>query len=198
MATLSPGFADPVLAAQATFRGVMDAVARPCTVVPLIDTPAAPPPLCAAAAAIALTLFDHDAPVWLDPPLAQVSDVAAWIRFHTGAPIVTEPAVAAFALVSDPAGLRPFRDFAAGTLENPDTSATLILQVTTLEDGPALDFIGPGVAGRATLRAAPLPNGFAEQIIANRALFPRGVDLLFATRGSVAALPRSATLVGEV
>ncbi|NVO16225.1 MAG: phosphonate C-P lyase system protein PhnH [Rhodoplanes sp.] len=197
MGALLAGFADPVLAAQATFRGVMDALARPGTIVPLIDTIAAPAPLSAAAAAAALTLLDGDTPVWLDAPLAAQADVAAWLRFHTGAPIVSSPADAAFAIVADPERLPPFESFAIGSLENPDCSATLILQVRSFDAGAPLAVAGPGIADRAILRAAPLPNDFPARLVANRAMFPRGVDLLLVTGTAVAALPRSVTLLGE-
>ena len=35
-------------------------------------------------AAIALTLTDHDTPVWLDPLLARNEAVVAWLRFQRG------------------------------------------------------------------------------------------------------------------
>lgn len=194
---LLAGFADPVFAAQATFRDVMDALARPGTIVPLIDTLAAPAPLSAAAAAVALTLLDGDTPVWLDAPLAAPPDVAAWLRFHTGAPIVSSPVDAAFAIVADPAGMPPLEAFAIGSLENPDRSATLVLQVKSFDAGAPLAVAGPGIAGRVTLGATPLPADFPARLVANRALFPRGVDLLLATDTAVAALPRSVTLLGE-
>ena len=36
-----------------------------------------------------------------------------------------------------------------------------------------------------------LPKMFIDQWIANRAAFPRGVDLIFAGKGALAALPRT-------
>ncbi|CAL8975071.1 Alpha-D-ribose 1-methylphosphonate 5-triphosphate synthase subunit PhnH [Rhodoplanes serenus] len=197
MDTLTAGFADPVLAAQATFRAVMDATARPGTVVPVIDTVAAPPPLAAATAAVALMLVDGDTPVWLDPRLAAAPEVAAWLRFHTGAPLVDRPADAAFAILADPAAAPPFEDFSLGTLDDPDRSATLILQVERFDHGAPLVLSGPGIADRATLRAAPLPPDMVARLAANRALFPRGVDLILTAGHAVAALPRSVMPVTE-
>jgi alpha-D-ribose 1-methylphosphonate 5-triphosphate synthase subunit PhnH len=193
---LAPGFADPTLAAQSVFRCVMDAMARPGRVCALAERVAPPPPLSAGAAAIALTLLDQDAPVWLDPPLAR-SDAAYWLRFHAGAPIVADPRRAAFAILSDPAKAPAFDVFALGSFDDPDRAATLILQVESLEDGPPLALRGPGVNGGSILRARPLPGDMRRRLAANRALFPRGVDLVLATNTAVAALPRSVTVIDE-
>jgi alpha-D-ribose 1-methylphosphonate 5-triphosphate synthase subunit PhnH len=197
MTVLAPGFADPVLSAQSTFRAIMDATARPGTVCALSETVAPPLPLSRGAGAVALTLLDHDTPVWLDAALAAQSDVAYWLRFHTRAPIVSETQQAAFAILSDPERMPPFGQFALGTPDYPDRSGTLILQVDSLEQGQPLALAGPGIKDRATLNATPLPASLAEQLAANRALFPRGIDLLLVTDGAVAALPRSVTLIGE-
>ena len=80
--------------------------------------------------------------------------------------------------------------FAQGTPDYPDRSTTLILQVETLTTaGWKLE--GAGILGTTRFSAAPLPADFAVQMRANHAAFPCGVDLLFATRASLAALPRS-------
>jgi alpha-D-ribose 1-methylphosphonate 5-triphosphate synthase subunit PhnH len=129
-AALAPGFADPVFDAQRVFRNVMDALARPGTIVSL-DTQLDPPaPLTPELAAIALTLADHDAPVWLCPALARHPAVAAYLRFHTGAPIVADPARAEFALVVEPADCPDLASFAQGSPEYPDRSTTLVLAVS--------------------------------------------------------------------
>jgi alpha-D-ribose 1-methylphosphonate 5-triphosphate synthase subunit PhnH len=174
----------------------MDATARPGTVIELPEPIAPPPPLSRGAAAVALTLCDQDTPVWLDAGFAATADVAFWLRFHTGAPIVAEPAQAAFAILRDPQHAPPFDVFALGTPEYPDRSATLILQVESLERGRSLRLTGPGVKHRNILCASPLPLDLPERLAANRALFPRGVDLLLVTDGAIAALPRS-TVVSE-
>ena len=56
---LAPAFDDPALASQAVFRTVMEAMARPGLPRPLASQLAAPPPLSATAAAVALTLLDY-------------------------------------------------------------------------------------------------------------------------------------------
>jgi alpha-D-ribose 1-methylphosphonate 5-triphosphate synthase subunit PhnH len=186
-----------VFAAQSVFRKVMDATARPGSIFSVAPVAGSPAVLAPAAAAIALTLFDHDTPVWLDPALRSSGEVAAWLRFQTGCPIETDPARSAFAIVSDAATAPSFESFAAGTQDYPDRSTTLILQVNTLTNGPELTLSGPGIRGVANLRAGSLPEDFLARRAANRALFPRGVDLLLVAGHELAALPRT-TVVARV
>lgn len=190
-AQATSGIASAVLAAQSTFREVMDATARPGSIHAVGAVAGAPAALTQAAAAIALTLFDHDTPVWLDAPLAGSEEVVAWLRFRTGCPVVAEPGESAFALVGDVTALPPFVTFACGTPDYPDRSTTLILQLPTLTRGGELSLSGPGIRGTAALRAGGLPEDFAARNAANRALFPRGVDLLLVAASDVVALPRT-------
>ena len=194
--TIAPGFADAVLGAQTVFRAVMDAIARPGRVRQVAGLSDAPPPLSPVAAAIALTLADYDTPVFLDAPLAASADVTAWLRFHTGAPLTLDPARAAFAFLADPAAAPPFSEFASGTPEYPDRSTMLVLQVDTFAGGLPFGLTGPGIAGSTRFSAAPLPDDFAARLIANRALFPCGVDLVLGGPDAVAALPRSVRVAG--
>jgi alpha-D-ribose 1-methylphosphonate 5-triphosphate synthase subunit PhnH len=195
MNAVAAGFAEPVLAAQATFRVVMDAMARPGTIRRLAGV-AAPAPLSATAAAIALTLLDYETPFWLDAPLAASGEVARFISFHTGARVTSDPAEAAFAFVAAPAATPPFASFAQGSLEYPDRSTTLVLQVAHLADGEGLVLRGPGIAGTRRLAASPLPADFLDQLADNRARFPRGVDVLLAAPDAIAGLPRSLHVTG--
>ena len=120
IAELPPGFADKVLSAQSTFRSVMDAMARPGSVQRIVPMAGTPDTMMRGTAAIALTLFDHDTPVWLDAPMSDGSDVVKWLKFHTGAPVVQDSAIAAFALIADGARLPALERFALGTSEYPD------------------------------------------------------------------------------
>ena len=70
IAEMPAGFADKVVSAQTTFRSVMDAMARPGSVQRITAVVGTPPAMMRGAAAIALTLFDHDTPIWLDPRMS--------------------------------------------------------------------------------------------------------------------------------
>jgi alpha-D-ribose 1-methylphosphonate 5-triphosphate synthase subunit PhnH len=191
---LAPGFSNPVLASQAVFRTVMEAMARPGSIAE-IDVAVTPPaPLGIAAAALALTLLDFETPVWLDPMLAAAPEVDGWLKFHTGAPRTADPASAAFAFITEPAAIPGFDAFSLGSIEYPDCSTTLVLEVETLTERDAFRLSGPGIKGSRSLAAAPLPADFAERVAANRALFPRGVDVVLTCGRRLAALPRSTNL----
>lgn len=187
---LRPGFTDPVLDSQQTFRAVLQAMARPGTVVDLPPFGPPPPGLNAAAAATVLTLVDVDTTLWLDN---DATDAAGYFRFHCGCSIVETPSAADFALIANPATMPALSAFKAGSDDYPDRSATLILQVEGFGDGGA-SYRGPGIKDTVTLAPYPLPADFAEQWRRNMALYPCGVDLILAAEAAVAALPRSSRL----
>ncbi|MBS3650552.1 phosphonate C-P lyase system protein PhnH [Pseudaminobacter sp. 19-2017] len=189
------GFAEPVLDAQATFRAVMDAMARPARIIEVAPRAAPPASLSPLVGAIACTLIDADTPMWLDPRLGESEAVRAWLSFHTGARLAAAPAEAAFALIADPGEMPPLDRFAQGTQEYPDRSATLILQLDSLEGGAPLTFHGPGIKGEATIAPVSLPADFVRQWTENTKRFPRGVDLILSAGEALACLPRSARLI---
>jgi len=166
VAELPAGFADKVLSAQTTFRSVMDAMARPGGVQRVAAASGAPAAMMRGTAAIALTLFDHDTPVWLDPVLSETSDVGKWLKFHTGAPVIADPSVSSFAVVGDARALPALDRFAFGTNEYPDRSTTVILQVESLTQGAVFELRGPGIDGVAVLRATLQPADLFERLAA--------------------------------
>ncbi len=192
---LEGGFSDPVLNAQSVFRAVMDAMARPAIIVKVDAVVTPPSPLGRAAGAIACALIDADTPFWLDAALAESAALRSWLAFHTGAREMATCGDVAFALVGAPTTMPALERFAQGNQEYPDRSATLILQLPSLEGGTPLTFEGPGIRDRVTLAPRGLPKDFAHQWSANRKRFPRGVDLILTAGDAIACLPRSARLV---
>jgi len=190
-------FADPVHDAQKTFRAVMNALARPGTLQPVHGLAAAPAPLTPVAAGVAVALADYETPLWLDLPLTAAPEVTTYLTFHTGARIVSAASQSAFALVAAPEALPDLTGFALGTDVYPDRSTTLVLQVTSLTEGPRFRLAGPGIKGETFLAVAGLPTDIIARLAANHALFPRGVDLILAGPQGVAALPRTTRVTSE-
>jgi alpha-D-ribose 1-methylphosphonate 5-triphosphate synthase subunit PhnH len=195
IAELPAGFADKVASAQSTFRSVMDAMARPGTVHRIVAVAGMPAPMMRGTASIALTLFDHDTPIWLDPRMSETSEVTRWLKFHTSAPVIADSSICSFALIGDANALPGLDRFAFGNDEYPDRSTTLILQVESLVHGPAVELRGPGIDGTATLRAAIQPADLFERLAVNAALFPRGIDVVLVADDAIVAIPRTTRLV---
>lgn len=183
-----PGFTDAVGDAQATFRAVLDAMARPGRLHQAGEQLIAPAPLDQVTAAVLLTLVDNETPLWLAPDVATARD---WLAFHCGAVIVDGPAEAAFAVSRS---LPDLTGLAAGSHETLESSATLILQIATLGCGARYRLSGPGLREPALLAAGGLPDGFAAAWQRNHALYPRGVDIILCAGTTLAALPRSVSI----
>lgn len=184
---MNPGLLDPVHDAQRSFRAALQALARPGLAQPLGE-PVQGLALGPAMAHLLLALTDEDTPVWWQRPDAGLQQ---WLRLHTGAKAAGEAGAAAFAVVPDPASMPPLAEFAAGSLCEPESSTTLLVDVPSLSEGPALHAHGPGIQARQTLRIAGLPADFWAQWQANHAAFPQGVDVLFTCGNQVLGLPRT-------
>ncbi|AYD03311.1 phosphonate C-P lyase system protein PhnH [Neorhizobium sp. NCHU2750] len=190
----SGGFSDPVFQSQSIFRMLMDGMARPGSIRTVEYDAGQPEPLGAAAGAIALTLCDHDTPVWLSAGLSK-SAVAEWIGFHSGAPITREKAEARFAFVEPGAALSSFGLFSLGTQEYPDRSTTLVIEVAGLGEGHSFTLSGPGILQSKAIEIAGLPDAFLRLWADNRPLFPRGIDVILAAGKSFLCLPRTTKIV---
>jgi alpha-D-ribose 1-methylphosphonate 5-triphosphate synthase subunit PhnH len=197
VAELPAGFADKVLSAQSTFRSVMDAMARPGSVQRIAAAAGAPHPMMRGTAAIALTLFDHDTPLWLDPLMSETSDAAKWLKFHTSVPVIADSSISSFALIGDAGALPDLDRFSFGSNEYPDRSTTLILQVESLTQGPTFELRGPGIDGTTVLQAAIQPSDLFERLAINAALFPRGIDVVLVADDAIVAIPRTTRLVAK-
>lgn len=197
IAELPPGFADKVLSAQSTFRSVMDAMARPGSVQRIVPMAGAPDTMMRGTAAVALTLFDHDTPLWLDARMAESSDAVKWLKFHTGVPVVQDSSIASFALISDGGALPLLDRFALGTSEYPDRSTTVLIQVESLDRGRSFELRGPGIDGVATLQASIKPFDLFDRLRVNETLFPRGIDVVLVADDAVVAIPRTTRVMSK-
>jgi alpha-D-ribose 1-methylphosphonate 5-triphosphate synthase subunit PhnH len=186
---VTPAFADPVLGAQAAFRAILDAMSRPGRI-QRVAAIAPPAPLAPAAAAAMLALADPATPAWTDAGEA----ARAWLAFHAGCPFVEAPGEAAFVLATG--APPPLAALHAGTDEEPERGATLILQVTALAEGGGWRLTGPGIAREHRLAVSGLAPDFATRWAEQRGLFPRGVDVILCAGDALAALPRT-VLIGE-
>jgi len=184
------GFANPVFEAQSTFKTLMDCMARPGTI-ETVDAPSAPPsPMGAGAGAVALTLCDHDTPVYLSPALTEAG-VQGWLAFQTGSLLIENRGEAAFAFFEKGAALPALSTLSMGTQEYPDRSTTIVAELSDLRGGPLLMLSGPGIDGETTIAPRGLPPHFEDMWRENVVLYPRGVDLVLVSGPNILCLPRT-------
>lgn len=192
----SPGFSDVVGESQATFRLCLQAMSRPGQIQPMSADLDVSAPLHPNSAAVLLSLSDYETTVWLEPGMRAVPEIGGFLQFHTGSRLVEHPGDADFAVISDLEAAPSLSVFKQGTLDYPDRSTTLIVQVNRLLDsGPV--FKGPGIETSVRFKAEPTLSDFAAQLRANHLSFPCGVDLFFVTQYAIAALPRSSVIEQE-
>lgn len=188
------GFIDPVFDSQSVFDSLMNAMARPGSIVAIKDCASAPDPIVPAVAAIVQTLCDSDTPVWLDAKCSGSEELRTWIAFYTGASIVDHNADGHFLVVSDASAIPNLSGLAQGSQQYPDRSTTLIVQVDSLETGGPINLTGPGVNGTAAITINSLPPYFVSQWHENQKRYPCGVDIIFASPNAVVCLPRTTTI----
>ena len=185
-----PGFDDPVMCSQRFFRILLEAMSSSGKVVDSDIPLEAPAPLLATSTGICLTLLDHETPLWLDAKADQ-PQVREYLRFHCGCVLTARANEAQFALIADAQCVPPLEQFQLGTDEEPERSATLIIQVEALSSEGELRLTGPGIEAARRLHIAPYSPSFLQQVVLSQSLFPRGLDLVFASSKQIAAIPRS-------
>lgn len=188
---ITPGFADPVIEGQATFHAVMHALARPGERRTIAGVAGAPGALGPTLGAIALTLLDFETNVFLGLDEPARTDVARWLKFHTGTRVTDAMDTAAFAILATGETLPPFEAFCQGSDTYPDRSTTLLIPVAGFETGRRFMLKGPGIETTREIVVDGIVADLAERLTANRELFPRGVDLVLVAPGEVIGLPRT-------
>lgn len=185
--TLAPGLLDDVHDSQQAFRAVLDALARPGQV-RAIGSALPGVVLGGAMARLLLSLSDDETPVWWQ---GEDAGLQHWLRFHTGAGVAERPEAASFAVLTDIGQGLALADFAAGTAAAPEFSSTLLIELPSLDGGPALEWRGPGIAQVQHVGLQGLPADFWAQWQANHAAFPQGVDIVFTCGENALGLPRT-------
>ena len=196
-ALLKNGFADPVFDSQSVFRALLDALARPGTVVTIALPAFVPPdgaPLAATASLIAMA--DYETPLWLAPELRN-GDLQRWLSFYTGAPVTLDAGEARFAVLSGASPTPQLHAFAQGNDRYPDQSATLFIMCDDLEGGENITLSGPGIEDVVVIAPTGLHAGFWDDVRDNNAAFPLGVDIVLVAKDRLIGLPRSTRIVSS-
>jgi alpha-D-ribose 1-methylphosphonate 5-triphosphate synthase subunit PhnH len=180
---------EPAVSAQ-NFRFVLSALSRPGTLQTLPQAIDPPSPLLGVAACVAVTLCDYQSPVWLSASL-NTSDVRKFLRFQTGAPLVTERAAPLFAFMTMAEACDDLDGFALGTHEYPDRSTTLVIQCDGFKSEMIVKLSGPGLKVPTVCGVAGATEKFWLTLQNNSKRFPLGWDVLFVTQDQVMGLPRS-------
>lgn len=188
-AALGHSFADPVLGSQRVFRAVLSAMSEPGTIHRVDEAVGAPSVLMPAAARVLLTLVDHETPVWLAN--AMKPEGAAFLRFHCSARVVDDVGAARFAVVDRGQASPALSQFDAGNDIYPDRSATVIVQCEALSGGRNVRLEGPGIRSERMIAPRGLRATFWEEVAANHARYPLGIDLILAAGDDFLALPRT-------
>lgn len=83
-----------------------------------------------------------------------------------------------------------------GTLESPEGGATLLLAITSVNEGNAYTLSGPGVDGVRNIALQGLNPAWLESRESWNAAFPMGVDILLLAGRKMLALPRTTSIKG--
>lgn len=192
---LASGFHHASFGSQVVFRSVLEALSHPGRPQPMPIECALPRHGQPVAAAMMLGLLDADTRLWLSPSLAK-SDVAPWLRFHTGCQIVANESEAQFLWVALGNALPTLSHLRMGTDNYPDESATCVIETLAFhEDVAGWTLEGPGIQTQRRLQVTGLAPEFTQQWQLNHASFPRGVDVLLTTPTHVVGLPRTTRIL---
>lgn len=186
---LLPGFSDPIMESQRTFRHILKAMSYPGRLIFLETNIKAPHPLYSTTAAVCLTLFDPEINLWIDR--SEFGEVKEWLRFHCGCPLVNSPSQANFGLITQGFEECLIDQFPIGEEEFPERSATLLIQVLGFQSGTGRVLKGPGIKTEERLEIYGVPETFWKAWKRNQCLYPLGIDIFFISPSALVGLPRT-------
>jgi alpha-D-ribose 1-methylphosphonate 5-triphosphate synthase subunit PhnH len=194
----------------ATFRALLDAMARPGKIIDIslpafLDTaptlPGSAQPANLFCLSALLSLLDGEVSFVVncrEEWLPVEAEVARWLAFRSGSRYAP-PAAADFALFCDGSSSNALLELSQGTLLEPESGATAFFAIEKIAASPdntggwlALTLSGPGIAGTGTLYLKGLEPGAVKPITATRTGYPQGLDLyLVDEQGGCVGLPRT-------
>jgi alpha-D-ribose 1-methylphosphonate 5-triphosphate synthase subunit PhnH len=204
LSKMSAGFSNEAFGSQAVFRVVLTALSEPGQWREVSSDAPAPEQGQSAAAAVLLALLDPDCVLWVSPEFTKGS-APAWLRFHTGCRLTNVPHEANFLWFHALDSLLPFTEFALGSDEYPDQSATVLIDVMPKQNAtlniPALTLTGPGIKEAVHVVLSEQIdiseekfNGLIASLQSNQVNFPRGADTLLCAGTRILGLPRTTCL----
>ena len=183
---------DAIHESQQHFRALLDATARPGTLIHFSDSAINPPPtLHRASALIALALLDADASFYT----ASESN-NHYLHINANA-VCTDAEDADFLFIDGRRGPEIAQRAKIGTPRYPEGGATLVIDIDriTYKPGPgatALVLKGPGIDGERTVYAWGLAAELLVVRMEKNDEFPAGIDwVLSDAEGAVCYLPRT-------
>jgi alpha-D-ribose 1-methylphosphonate 5-triphosphate synthase subunit PhnH len=189
LSRLMPGFDDPELGSQQTFRAIVKALDNPGHLVQIRSKLSAPGDLNPASAAIFLTLSHDKTTFWAD--LNWTFPLIEWFQYQCGCNIVTEPCMADLALITNPIAMPPLDYFRIGDDDNPDNCTTLIVQVGDLSTTATMNPIETVVNKMTTRSFLEVSPNFWDHWYFQSRRFPLGVDIFLTCNDMLAAMPRA-------
>ena len=184
----APTMSVPAQEEQATFRVLLDAMARPGTIHSL------PPRRVedgewGGAFLVLQALLDHEVTFHV---LSEQSMPHEQLLRRTGARSAPL-GQADFVLTRGGGAVAAIEEAREGGFEEPERAATVILLTDSLGgDGVALTLSGPGIESTSLLTVENVPVAAFEALRGRTVTFPQGVDVILVdTAGQVASVPRS-------
>ena len=202
------GAFDVTFDSQIIFRFLLDAMARPGSIVVLPDINITSPAMNRYPLVLLMTLLDHEVSFCVlghsDANVnanANRQAVAEYLGSNTGS---KESALgdADFILVCEGSSHGLICGVKQGTLEYPDESATVVYDVGSIgdqgydgDDGHdeymLLELSGPGIAGKCMIAISGMELAEIEDVLAVRN-YPLGIDAILSDRnGNISCIPRS-------
>ena len=186
---LSPGFDDPELANQQTFRAMVKALDHPGHPVQIKNKLSIPGCLNPASAALFRMLCHEETTVWAD--LNWDFPSIEWFQYQCGCTPVTEPCMANLALITEPLRMPPLDQFRISDPEQPETAVTLVVQIGGLSDNAAMSPLDSVVNQMKTHTLKDMPVNFWDHWHEQSNRYPLGLDIFLTCENFLTVMPPS-------